>query len=99
VTPNQPTAGRVEDAPEIQNPSGTNAEHKEPFVDYYSPAYNKLKARNVELEGLVGRLRETLVAIKAVNITEFGTPADLAINRLIDTSEALAQPAPEEKPV
>lgn len=50
-----------------------------------------LTAATKDLRAKNATLRETLVAIRAINVTEFGTEADAGINRLIDSCAALAQ--------
>ncbi len=50
----------------------------------------KRDARITALSAQVVALRETLVAIRAINVNEFGYEGDAAINRLVDSVPAAA---------
>jgi hypothetical protein len=54
-------------------------------------ALNALAARCKALEEALVDARETLRAIRAININELGGEGDAAINRLIDSCAALAK--------
>ncbi len=52
-------------------------------------AAESAEAKVAEQADEIARLRETITAIRAVNVNEFGHVADVAIERLIETHDAL----------
>jgi hypothetical protein len=49
----------------------------------------KLESENTQLRARVADLKETIKAIRAVNVTEFGTVGDEAVERLISSCAAI----------